>query len=190
MRSKIDEKDLFQVVLGDDEEVVQILRPHKGRAWFGVVCAIILLSLIMIPTGICMIVFNKPNSADGETLGFGICCLVLWFLLGVSSLVSVGLWSYKTIYALTNKRVLIRTGFIGVDYKSLDLTMVGALSVNVSVVDKIMRKNTGTIAFGSMASPMTTQNASKFNFAFIYDPYHVYKEVKDYIDQKKSEATK
>ena len=186
VEKKVEARDLFQVVLDDDEEVVQILRPHKGRAWFGVICGFIILSLIMIPMGICMIVFNDPNSADGETIGVGIGCLVFWFMISFFSFVCTGLWSCKTIYALTNKRVLIRTGYIGVDYKSLDLNMVGALSVNVSVVDKIMRKNTGTIAFGSMASPMTTQNASKFNFAFVYDPYHVYKEVKAYIDQKKS----
>ena len=188
MRSKIDGKDLFQVVLDDDEEVVQVLRPLKSRAWFGVICGFIILSLIMIPLGICMIVFNDPGSEEGETIGVGIVCLVLWLLVSAFSLISVGLWTHKTLYALTNKRVLIRTGYIGVDYKSLDLTTVGALSVNVTMIDKIMRKNTGTIAFGSMSSPMTTQNASKFNFALVYDPYHVYKEVKAYIDQKKSEA--
>ena len=190
MKAKIDGKDLFQVVLDDDEEVVQLLRPHRGRAWFGVIMGFIILSAIMIPLGICMIVFNEPGTEDGETLGVGIGCLVLWALISTFSLISVGLWTNKTWYALTNKRILIRTGYIGVDYKSLDFNMVGALSVNVTVIDKIMRKNTGTITFGSMASPMTTQNTSKFNFALVYDPYHVYKEVKAYIDQKKSEMTK
>ena len=64
--------------------------------------------------------------------------------------------------------------------------MVGALSVNVNIVDKLLRKNTGTISFGSMASPMTVQNASKFSFSFIHEPYQIYKEVKVYIDQKKN----
>jgi len=188
MKSKIDEKDLFQVVLDDDEEVVQVLRPHRGRAWFTTIVRLIVLSLIMIPMGICMIVFNDPNSADGETIGVGIGCLVVLGVFVLVDVITTALWCAKTVYAWTNKRVLIRTGYIGVDYKSLDLNMVGALSVNVNVIDKILRKNTGTVAFGSMASPMTTQTASKFNFTFVFDPYRVYKEVKGYIDQKKSDT--
>ena len=186
-----EDKGLFQVVLDDDEEIVQVIRPHKRRAWFGTVVGLILFGLIMIPFGVCMIVFHTPSSPDADdTLGMGIGMLVFWSVMTLIWVISTVLWCHKTIYAWTNKRVLIRTGYIGVDYKSLDLNMVGALSVNVSFIDKMIRQNTGTIAFGSMASPMTTQNASKFNFAFVYDPYHLYKEVKAYIDQKKSNTTK
>lgn len=181
---EIEDKGLFQVVLDDDEEVIQVIRPHKGRAWFGMIVGLIVLALFMVPFGVMMIVFH--DQGDGDSLGAGIGALVFWAILTAFGVVSIALWSCKTVYAWTNKRVLIRTGYIGVDYKSLDLTMVGALSVNVTMVDKLLRRNTGTISFGSMASPMTAQNASKFNFAFVYDPYRVYKEVKGYIDQKKS----
>lgn len=181
---EIEDKGLFQVVLDDDEEVIQVIRPHKGRAWFGMIVGLILLTLVMVPFGIMMIVFH--DQGDSDSLGAGIGALVFWGILTAFGIVSIALWSHKTVYAWTNKRVLIRTGYIGVDYKSLDLTMVGALSVNVTMVDKLLRRNTGTIAFGSMASPMTTQNASKFNFAFVYDPYRVYKEIKGHIDQKKN----
>ena len=184
------DQDLFNVVLDDDEQVIQVLRPHKSRAWFSTMLLIILWSSVMLSFGICMIVFHEPTSPDADdTLGLGITVLVFWGIITLLALISIELWCSKTVYAWTNKRVLIRTGYIGVDYKSLDLNMVGALSVNVNVVDKIMRKNTGTIAFGSMASPMTSQNVSKFNFTFIHDPYRVYKEIKAYIDQKKGNAT-
>lgn len=181
---EIEDKGLFQVVLDDDEEVVQVIRPHKGRAWFGTIFTFVVLTLVIVPFAIMMMVFRQQG--DGDSLGAGIGALVFWALISTLGFVATALWSCKTVYAWTNKRVLIRTGYIGVDYKSLDLNMVGALSVNVTMVDKLLRRNTGTIAFGSMASPMTTQNASKFNFAFVYDPYRVYKEVKGYIDQKKS----
>ena len=189
MGTNLKDQDLFQVVLDDDEKIVQVLRPHKGRAWFGTIILLILLSVVMLPFGICMIIFHTPSSPDVEdTLGVGIGALVFWSVICLLSIIATILWCGKTVYAWTNKRVLIRTGYIGVDYKSLDLNMVGALSVNVSFVDKILHKNTGTIAFGSMASPMTTQTVSKFNFAFVYDPYRVYKDVKAYIDQQKSNA--
>lgn len=182
-------QDLFQVILDDDEQVVQVLRPHKGRAWFSMIVGLIIWSLLLLPFGICMIIFHTPTTPDAEdTLGVGVGMLVLCVVINLIGIICTVLWCHKTVYAWTNKRVLIRTGYIGVDYKSLDLNMVGALSVNVNVVDKILRKNTGTISFGSMASPMTTQNVTKFNFSFVNDPYRVYKDVKAYIDQKKSRA--
>ena len=166
-------QDLFQVILDDDEQVVQVLRPHKGRAWFSMIVGLIVWSLVMLPFGVCMIIFHTPTEPDAEdTLGVGIGALVFYTVSVLIGVICTALWCRKTVYAWTNKRVLIRTGYIGVDYKSLDLNMVGALSVNVNVVDKILRKNTGT----------------KFNFSFVNDPYRVYKDVKAYIDQKKSSA--
>ncbi len=189
MEMENEDKGLFQVVLDDDEEVVQVLRPHKGRAWFGTTVGVLIWSLFLLPIAMFMIICHEPTTPDsGDSLFMGIITLAFWGITSLCAIIATMLWCRKTVYAWTNKRVLIRTGYIGVDYKSLDLNMVGALSVNVSVVDKILRKNTGTIAFGSMASPMTTQNVSKFNFAFVDDPYRVYKEVKAYIDQKKGNA--
>ena len=189
MEANINDKDLFNVILDDDEQVVQVLRPHRGRAWFSTIVGLILWSLMLIPFGVCIIIFYTPGSPDLEdTLVVGIGALVVWALSSLLFAICTALWCCKTVYAWTNKRVLIRTGYIGVDYKSLDLNMVGALSVNVNIVDKIMRKNTGTIAFGSMASPMTTQNVARFNFSFVHDPYRVYKDVKAHIDQKKSSS--
>lgn len=181
------DQDLFQPVLDNDEQIVKVLHPHKGRAWFSTIIGIVIFGLLMLPSGILLIVFHTPiDEFDDDTLGIGIAVIALWVLISVVMMICIALWCNKTVYAWTNKRVLIRTGFIGVDYKSLDLQMVGALAVNVNVADKMMRKNTGTIAFGSMASPLTTQNAARFNFSYVRDPYQVYKEVKAHIDQKKA----
>jgi hypothetical protein len=186
----MDKNNLFEPVLDDDEEVVKVIRLHKGRAWFSTIVSLILFALVIVPVGVLMIIFHEPMAPDEEDmLGIGIMLLCFWGLVTLIAIVCVALWCSKTVYAWTNKRVLIRTGYIGVDYKSLDLNMVGALSVNVNIVDKLLHKNTGTIAFGSMASPMTMQNASKFSFSFIHDPYQIYKEVKVYIDQKKNSET-
>ena len=183
----MDKNNLFEPILDDDEEVIKVIRLHKGRAWFSTIVSLILFSLVILPLGILMIIFHEPTLPDEEDMmGFGIMLLCFWALVMLIAIVCVALWCSKTVYAWTNKRVLIRTGYIGVDYKSLDLNMVGALSVNVNIIDKLLRKNTGTISFGSMASPMTTQNISKFSFSFIHEPYQIYKEVKVYIDQKKN----
>ena len=60
--------------------------------------------------------------------------------------------------------------------------MIGASTVNVSLFDKILKKNTGTIHYGSMASPINgTNTVNNFILSHVEDPYGLYKEMKSYI---------
>ena len=58
------------------------------------------------------------------------------------------------LYGISGSRLLIKDGVIGVDYRTPELKNIGATDVNVGLVDKIIGKNTGTLSFGSNASPM------------------------------------
>ena len=167
----MDNKDLFLPVLDKNEEILKIYKPNKGRTIFTVCLGILFLflfSLCWLTTLLAFYVY----------LGCSVVSAI--FICIVTTL-----WQKKTVYAVTTKRILIRTGYIGVSFKSLDYTMLGALSVKVGLVDKLLRKNTGSIAFGSMASPMTNQAGAKFNFFYIQNPYEVYKEIKEIIDEHK-----
>ena len=95
---------------------------------------------------------------------------------------------YKNLYyAYSNKRIIIRSGIFGVDYRSLDMGMIGAVNVYVSLYDKIIHKNTGSISFGSTASPMVSaKGGSSYNFSHIVMPYETCKEIKYYIDEFKN----
>ena len=98
---------------------------------------------------------------------------------------------YKNVYyAYSNKRIIIRSGIFGVDYKSLDMSMIGAVDVYVSLLDKLLKKNTGSLSFGSAASPVGSANASMYRFNHITLPYETCKEVKSYIDAYKKEMNK
>ncbi len=176
------DKELFNIVLGEGEEILKTYRPHKFRAFFTQILSWVLLLLLV---GICC--WGMSVDGDSSTTASIIVILSIFVVCAVVSLVLTGMWCKKTVYAITNKRVLIRTGRIGVDYKSLDFSMLGAITVNVTWVDKLLHKNTGLIAFGSMSSPLTTQGVAKFAFNFIQNPYEVYKEVKAIIDSNKKE---
>ena len=178
----MNDNDLFSLVLDKDETIIKTFRPNKSRAWFGTIITIILLAIIFIPMTIVAFI-SVPEEGALES---GIFCLAFLIIYAAVVCILIALWCNKTVYAVTNKRVLIRTGYIGVDYKSLDYSMVGALTVNVSWVDKLLRKNTGSLAFGSMASPMTNGTVAKFNFSYIDNPYEVYKEIKELIDDSKA----
>lgn len=169
-------EEYFKVVLEDNEEILKIYKPNKLRTWF-----------TSIVIGVALLFIFIPIIIVGFIDGFGLECLVAILLISIFvvgiSVPFIALWYKKTIYAVTNKRILIRTGLIGVDYKSLDFTMLGAMTVNVSWADKLLKKNTGMISFGSMASPMMNSVGTAFTFSYLNNPYETYKEIKKIINE-------
>ncbi len=173
--------ELFALVLGEGEQIIKTYRPRAWRAYLTQILTwgfmLILAVLLGIGSG-----FDETGSFN---CGFLIAYLTFFIFCAAICFILTALWCNKTVYAVTNKRVLIRTGHIGVDYKSLDFSMLGAMTVNVTWVDKLFRSNTGFIAFGSMSSPLTNQGA-KFTFSFVQNPYELYKEIKAIIDSNKN----
>lgn len=183
--------ELFSPILDKDEEIIKVYKPSKAKMFFSyffggfwIWCWVLLLFV--------------PDSCSVEDAAGNVTPIEWWVPLTVAlSVIGVCLFfeilffilSYKnTYYAYTNKRIVIRRGIFGVDYKSLDMDMIGAVTVNVSLLDKIICKNTGTIVFGSMASPIN--NAGVFRYTHIVDPYNTYKEIKSVIDEHKSNVGK
>ena len=175
----MEDKDLFMPVLDNGEEILKTYRPNKLRAWFTSILSMVFIFFCFVVTFISLLI----NSINDLAASMAVFLILIPYVAIIS--IFIKLWLNKTVYAVTTKRIIIRTGYIGVDYKSLDYTMLGALTVNVSWIDKLLHKNTGSIAFGSMASPMTNQAVAKFTFSFIKDPYNTYKEIKQIIDAHK-----
>lgn len=179
---------IFEPILDADEKVIKVFKPHKGKmftsvlfisfccwCWFLIVAAIGMLT--------------DPETGEFTPVEWwivlGICLGIVIFFTGITALFTA-LAYRNTYYAYTNKRVIIRKGVLGVDYKSLDMSMIGAIDVSVSVIDKIICKNTGSISYGSMASPIAGQNGVMFKFSHIRAPYETYKEIKTVIDEFKN----
>ena len=61
-----------------------------------------------------------------------------------------------------------------------------------SLIDKIVRKNTGSISFGSTASPIAYSQSSGavYKFNHVLKPYETCKEIKSFIDEYKKTLTK
>lgn len=175
-------EELFEKILDKDEKIIKVFKPHKGKFFFttlfswGFSCLLIALFLA------CAIIFPDDGGVFEPVL------LIIPIGFFVLSMVLVLLFSsiyYKNVYyAYSNKRIIIRSGVFGVDFKSLDMSMIGAVNVYVSLFDKIIKKNTGSIMFGSTASPIGYQTASTYyRFNNIQMPYETCKEVKSYIDE-------
>ena len=181
--------NVFDDVLDIDEKIEKIVKPNKAKFCLSTVMLSI-LSLFFYA----MIYSTMYGSQfdENNVLAFPlpvwawfipVCILIIQIVLTIwfASL------AYKNrYYAYTENRILIRSGIFGVDYQTLEMKSIGAVLLNVSVLDKILRKNTGTISFGSNSSPVVAQRGgSNYRFAHIVAPYDFLREIKIKIDQAK-----
>jgi membrane protein YdbS with pleckstrin-like domain len=89
------------------------------------------------------------------------------------------LFSYSnTSYAYTNKRVMMRTGFIGTDFKSIDYDKISDIEVTVNFVERMF--NVGTVRFFSGRTQTDDGTTTKLydRWEAIPNPYVVFKQVK------------
>lgn len=167
---------LFDDVLEADEVIQKGYKPNKKRVFASSIFFDIIVALFI---GIALLGMWLDQDMPMNERIIGTCCVVGVLLLIVGIMTwFVALYYKNVFYVYTNKRVIVRTGIFGVDFHSLDIDNIGASDVCVTFLDKIVRKNTGSIRFGSNSSPISN---SYYNFANIEDPYQVYKEIKEYI---------
>jgi len=161
-----DLKHLFDCVLDDSEEVIMTYKPVKKT-----IRNTIFFWFFILPFLWPMLIFYWP-------IAFPI----------------YKAWYNKRAYACTDKRIIVRGGIIGVDYKFLDYKDVKASVVKVGFFDKVSKTNTGTIEFGSMAAPLGATNAqgtriNPFIFMHITAPHEDHKAIKKLINATQINST-
>ena len=176
-------EEMFKDVLEKDEQIIKVYKPNKCKtAWWWFFMQLMawiwlpLISLAAIDTAHFWMVF-------GISMGITAFAVLITSLLGI-------LWYKNRFFAYTNKRVLIRGGIIGIDYKSLEFKSLTATVVVVSLLDKLVRKNTGSIKFGSAASPMLSMwsgHSNQFMFQHVQKPYDILREIKEYINDNQED---
>lgn len=81
----------------------------------------------------------------------------------------------NTFYAFTNKRVLIRSGFWGTDFKAIDFDRIQDLTVSVNPIENMM--GVGTIK--AFTGAYTPKGAPVFDrFTAIDTPYEIFRRLK------------
>ena len=188
----------FELILDADESIFKTYKPNKKRftlfALIGGLPALfiptvfIVLAILML-TGV---ISNVDSEGNKEVLGpiFFLGFGGFFFLVLLFGLLSPFFKYKKVMYCVTNKRIIVRHGLIGVDFKSLNLSAIGAINVEVNFLDKLIKPNTGRITFLSASAPIVNQNQKgqnvPFEFSCVDNPYEVYREVKGYIDMNAS----
>jgi hypothetical protein len=115
----------------------------------------------------------------GIPLGFAIPFFAIHlfpFWAGVLNLVRLFLVVDNTFYALTNKRLMLRTGFWGTDFKAIDFDQIVDLEVNVNPIEAAY----GVGSIRAYSGAMTRRGRPAFEtFVGISQPYEVFKQIKE-----------
>jgi hypothetical protein len=118
------------------------------------------------------------ETAKGPALGFMVPFFALHLLplwLGVGNMLRLCLVFGNTCYAFTNKRILLRTGFWGIDFKSIDFDRLQEIEVTVNPIENML----GVGSLKMFSGGITAKGAPTFNFFIgIEKPYEVYKQLK------------
>ena len=189
------ELDELKKILDEDEEVKEYFKPNKKRyVLINILFSVFFLLLFgggMLVVGILGLTggisFGEEDDAMAPVVFIVMAAPIL--LMAVFTVAGYIARYKRSLFVVTNKRLIIRSGFIGVDYKSIELKYIGLVNVRVDFLDKLSGSNTGTITFASAAIPMNGQNNTNGQFCFscVDNPYEVYKKVKEYIPQDKGE---
>lgn len=181
-------EELFSHILDDDEKIIKVFKPNKGKLFLSSIVLNFIWSFWFLAFGIFAVLV--PDEGEKINPIYVLIPIGIYFVLMFAIIIFTSIHYKNVYYAYSNKRIIIRSGIFGIDYKSLDMSMIGAIDVYVSLLDKIMKKNTGNLTFGSAASPVGESKSSGYRFNHITMPYETCKEIKSYIDEYKKSMNK
>jgi len=170
----------FEAVRDDDESILWTGQPEfvpfllKGVPFliFGLLWGAFDMFFIMNLFG-----FGAPS---GFLSFMGIFMLIHLFPFygSILNMIRLVLVHKNTRYAYTNKRLMLRSGFFGIDFKAIDYDRIINIEVNVNPIEKLFDVGSIRIFTGEV---QRTENGSRSifsEFTAIHDPYEVFKKIK------------
>ena len=117
---------------------------------------------------------NMPSNMSGFTIPF-FALHLFPFWASILNMARLYLVFNNTCYAITNKRLLTRSGFFGIDFKAIDYDKIVNIEVNVGPIENLF--GVGTVqAFSGSSSDDKQRTYDKF--IAISNPYEVFKQIK------------
>jgi membrane protein YdbS with pleckstrin-like domain len=169
----------FDSVKDNDEEILWTGKPKFIPYIFSGLGE----GLFTIAFGIVWVLFTYNIRPDDVESGSG--WWNYFWLIGLIPLLQ-GLYVFlnrllsfsNTAYGYSNKRVMMRTGFIGTDFKIIDYDKISDIEVNVNIIERMY--NVGSIRFFSGRTQTDEDNTTKLYdvWSAIENPYEVFKMVK------------
>ena len=107
-------------------------------------------------------------------------------IIFVIAMIMGHLYYSRLYYAITDKRIVIQSGIIGRDFKSIDYDQIQNVSVDVGIIGSIMKVGTIKIFTGEMESAGKNGMQSKYDrIDYIETPYQILKKLQTEISKRK-----
>lgn len=128
---------------------------------------------------------SRGNQLTGTGAKFFLLVHSAPFWLALFNMVRLYLVHGNTHYALTNKRIMIRTGFFGTDFRSIDYDQISDVEVVVGPIDTMFECGSINPFTGRDMMSHTYRNSRSFlqpthgAFLCIKEPYQVFRLLKE-----------
>ena len=140
------QKNTIEDVINDDEKVLWQGKPNAKSYVLAAMLKMLPIALIWIIFDGTFIFFITSGMINGDIPLFILAFIIPFFLL---HLTPVWIWIGGTIkatrevknleYAVTDRRIIIRSGVIGIDFKFINYTEIDSINVKVGLIDKIFK---------------------------------------------------
>lgn len=168
-------------------EIPKVLEPKERVLWDG--------KPKYAPYMVGIFFISVIASAFIAFLSYGFLRSVILAVLAVPVIIVLGVmlgtlsWKAKH-YAITNKRLIVQSGIIGRDFKSVEYDKVQNASVNVGLLGVIFKVGDVRIFTGEMESIGTSQGGTNIrpkydSFVHVEIPYDVLKILQQNLSRRK-----
>ena len=167
----------FEAVKDDDENFIWIGKPELKPF----LASMLIAGVVGIGFVIAIVMFNiHALKEDENSNSFFVYFILAFVFVPAIFKYFAAILSYKnTIYGFSNKRIMMRSGFIGTDFKMIDYDKIVDIEVKVNPIDRFF--NTGTIKFFSGREKIDDEGSSTKlhdKWSNIGNVYEVFKQVK------------
>jgi uncharacterized membrane protein YdbT with pleckstrin-like domain len=121
---------------------------------------------------------SNCSSFGDKLIGFG------WF---ISVVIVIGsfLSTFVTQYAITSKRVILKTGYIGADIRSVYFDQIKSTFVDVGLPGRVFGTGNLNLDLGQLGGGQYNARVAATRLANISNPYEVYKLVQGTLSNHK-----
>lgn len=140
------QKNSIDDVVDDNEKVLWRDKPNAASYVLAAMVKMLPIALVWLIFDGTFIYIMAMGMSNGD-----IPLTILWFIVPffLLHLTPVWLWIGKTVkaarevrnleYAITDKRIIIRSGMIGIDFKFINYTEIDSVNVKVGIIDRIFK---------------------------------------------------
>lgn len=160
----------IESMLGEGERILWQGKPKKSAFIANKVLAMLPFALLWAAVDVAFVVLvfvlDAPTVMQWIVVAF-VCLHLLPFWIWLSNVLTANRRYKNMHYALTDRRIMIRSGLVGIDYQSVSYKDIQNVDLRVGVADKLLK--VGDVYF------VTAAGNRKTVFFDIEQPYEVYK---------------